>query len=102
MTKSNQIKTEVPVYHELKHHFGHYERVYWPLRKAYGYSEDKTVCVRKGAIVTRPNGTKIEILSIFQGKMYPMVNYKIEGQEKPCSTSLHWFAYNIVGEDPNC
>jgi hypothetical protein len=98
-TKSKQSNLDAPVFHELKFHPGHYAKVYWPIRKAFGASIDKVVCITNSSIFTRPNGTKIEVVSLFEGRSFPMINYKIEGDENIHATSMHWFAYNIANEE---
>jgi hypothetical protein len=95
MTQQKTI--EKPVFHALKFHTGSYAKVYWPLHKKQGSTSDRTyVAITNNSEYTRPNGSIIQVKSIFEGKLYPMVSYTIDNGKQVCSTSLAWFAYNIA------
>lgn len=78
-----------PVYHALKFHPRSYAKVYWPTKQG-------CVCIANDSNYVRPNGSQIQVTSIFEGKLYPMINYTIDGSDKTYATSLHWFANNIA------
>lgn len=95
MIKQKSIKK--PVFHELQFHPGSYAKVYWPIHKKHESSTDRAyVSITNNSEYTRPNGTKIRVVSLFKGKMYPMINYTIGDSEKICVTSISWFANNIA------
>ena len=83
-------KLKVPVYHQLKYQPGHYAKVYWPTHKG------KNVCICNSSVYARPNGSTIQVISIFEGKMFPIVNYQINDNDQVVSAPLHWFANNIA------
>lgn len=88
---------EKPIFHKLEFHASSYDKVYWPIRKEYGSKTERTfVCITNASEYTRPNGSIIKVKSIFEGRLYPMINYTIDNSDKVCATSLHWFAYNIA------
>ena len=90
-------KITEPVFHKLKSDSRSYAKVYWPIRKEFGSTtENSYVCITNNSEYIRPNGSKIQVKSIFEGKFYPMVNYTIDGSDRVCATSLNWFAYNIA------
>jgi hypothetical protein len=79
-----------PTFHELKYVRGHYARAYWPIE---GGTE---ICVKNDSKFKMPNGSEIQVKSIFEGKSFPMINYSINGTDKIESTPLHWFVDNIA------
>ncbi len=89
------MQTKTPIFHELKYNPGQYERVYWPIHKSFGAPSDTTICIKNNSMF-KSNGAKIEVVSLFSGKKYPMIKYKIENEYTIYTTSIHWFAYNIA------
>lgn len=91
------IKVNAPVYHELRFHPGQYHRVYWPIRKSNGGSEDKTILIQQGDRFKTPDGM-ITINKIHDGKNFSLVDYTQQNglQKLNFSTSIGWFAYNIM------
>lgn len=79
-----------PTFHELKYVRGHYAKVYWPVQGG------TDVCVKNDSEFEMPNGSRIKVKSIFEGKMYPMINYTINDVDKIESTTLSWFVNNIA------
>jgi hypothetical protein len=43
------------------------------------------------------NGNRIKVVSMFEGKLYPLINYQNECG-KILSASIHWFAHMIANK----
>lgn len=91
---------ERPVFYPLEDRSLEFKMVEWPIRRVVNgdYKIVDIVTIKNDSEYHSSDGTKIKVLAIFEGKGYPTIDYSIEGlrQEKKISTSLHWFANNIV------
>jgi hypothetical protein len=85
-----------PIFHRSKNYL-HFTKVEWPLYKLGNPQPNNIVTIEIDDVYRMTNGNRIKVVSMFEGKLYPLINYQNE-RGKILSASIYWFAQQIANK----